>query len=37
MTTYRNEDGKVFTEEQMRSQRSRDVASLDIDEDEGED
>ena len=34
MTTHRNENGKVVTEEQMPSQRSEDVASADIDEDE---
>ena len=29
MTEYRNLDGKVFTEDQLRSQWSQDVASMD--------
>lgn len=33
MTTYRDEEGKVFTEEEMRN-RGEDVASLDIKDDE---
>ena len=34
MTTYRDEEGEVFTEVEMRNQWSLDVASMDLDEDE---
>jgi hypothetical protein len=34
VTTYRDEEGEVFTEVEMRNQWSRDVASMDLDEDE---